>query len=120
MANAMELANRLEAHPEISRVRYPGLASHDTHANAARFMHGFGAMMSFETTGTPERATAFCRAARLINHATSLGGVESTMERRAALAGQQRIPPTLIRFSVGCEHVEDVWNDLDQALTATH
>jgi cystathionine gamma-synthase len=119
MANAMVLAERLEAHPEITRVRYPGLASHDTHANAAKFMCGFGAMMSFEVAGSPDRATAFVQAARLINHATSLGGVESTMERRAALAGQQRIPPTLIRFSVGCEHLDDLWGDLDQALLAT-
>lgn len=119
MANAEVLAERLAAHPEVSRVRYPGLASHDTHANAASFMCGFGAMMSFEVAGTPERAAAFVQAARVINHATSLGGVESTMERRAALAGQQRIPPTLVRLSVGCEHVEDLWRDLDQALALT-
>ena len=117
--NAMELAQRLEAHPEVSRVRYPGLPSHDTHEAAKRFMSGFGAMMSFETTGTGERAGAVCEAADLINHATSLGGIESTMERRAVIPGQETIPPTLIRFSVGCEDVEDLWSDLDQALKAT-
>ncbi|HSP27686.1 MAG TPA: PLP-dependent transferase, partial [Ilumatobacteraceae bacterium] len=52
-------------------------------------------------------------------HATSLGGVESTMERRAAIPGQERIPPTLIRFSVGCEDVDDLWSDLDRALEST-
>jgi cystathionine gamma-synthase len=57
-----------------------------------------------------------CTRAELINHATSLGGVESTMERRAVLAGQERIPPSLIRLSVGCESVEDLWADLTQAL----
>ena len=118
-ANAMELATRLEAHPEIARVRYPGLASHPTHEVAARFMSGFGAMLSFETTGTGERATEVCERAELINHATSLGGVESTMERRATIPGQERIPPTLIRFSVGCEDVEDLWADLEQSLDAT-
>jgi cystathionine gamma-synthase len=118
-ANAMELALRLEAHPEIARVRYPGLPSHPTHEVAARFMAGFGAMLSFETTGTGERATAVCERAELVNHATSLGGVESTMERRAAIPGQERIPPTLIRFSVGCEDVEDLWSDLDRALRST-
>ena len=118
-ASAMELATRLEAHPEITRVRYPGLPSHDTHDAAARFMRGFGAVLSFETTGPGERATAVCERAELINHATSLGGVESTMERRATIAGQERIPPTLIRFSVGCEHVEDLWADLDAALRST-
>jgi cystathionine gamma-synthase len=118
-ANAMELAARLEAHPEIMTVRYPGLASHSTHEVAARFMSGFGAMLSFETTGPGERATEVCRRAQLINHATSLGGVESTMERRASIPGQERIPPTLIRFSVGCEDIEDLWADLDQALNST-
>ena len=114
--NAMELAMRLDAHPEISRVLYPGLASHGTHAVAASFMTGFGAMLSFEPTGPGERASDVCARAELINHATSLGGVESTMERRAVIAGQERIPPSLIRMSVGCEHVEDLWADLTQAL----
>jgi cystathionine gamma-synthase len=117
--NAMELAQRLEAHPEISRVRYPGLVSHPTHEVAARFMAGFGAMLSYETTGTADRATQVCERVELVNHATSLGGVESTMERRAAIPGQERIPPTLIRFSVGCEDVDDLWSDLDQALNST-
>jgi len=76
-------------------------------------------MLSFETTGTGARATDVCERAELINHATSLGGVESTMERRAAIPGQERIPPSLIRFSVGCEDVEDLWADLDQALGST-
>jgi len=118
-ANAMELAARLEAHPEVARVRYPGLASHPTHEVAARFMNGFGAMLSCETTGSGERATEVCERAELINHATSLGGVESTMERRATIPGQERIPATLIRFSVGCEDDEDLWADLDHALTST-
>ena len=117
--NAMVLAERLEAHAEVRRVRYPGLASHDTHEVASRFMDGFGAMMSFETTGTGERASAVCGGIELINHATSLGGIESTMERRAVIPGQETIPPTLIRFSVGCEDVEDLWADLSQALDAT-
>lgn len=114
--NAMELAARLEAHDQISRVLYPGLPSHGTHAVAASFMLGFGAMLSFEPTGSGERASEVCARAELINHATSLGGVESTMERRAVIPGQERIPPSLIRMSVGCEHVEDLWADLQRAL----
>ena len=117
-ANAMELAHRLDAHSGVTRVHYPGLQSHPTHANAASFMKGFGAMLSFETTGSGERASAVCDRIGLINHATSLGGIESTMERRAIIAGQETIPPTLIRFSVGCEDVEDLWSDLEQALSA--
>jgi cystathionine gamma-synthase len=119
MVNAQVLAERLEAHPEVARVRFPGLPSHDTHANAASFMQGFGSMMSFEVTGSGERASAFVQAAELVNNATSLGGIESTMERRALIAGQENMPPTLIRFSVGCEHVEDLWGDLEQALEVT-
>jgi len=118
-ANAAELAARLEASDDIARVRFPGLASHPTHANAAGFMTGWGAMMSFETTGSPERAAAICERVEIINHATSLGGIESTMERRAAIPGQETIPPTLIRFSVGCEDVDDLWNDLAAAFAQT-
>ena len=117
-ANAMELAARLEAHPGIERVRYPGLPSHDTHETAKSFMCGFGAMMSFEVAGGADAATQMCERIELVNHATSLGGIESTMERRAAIPGQERIPPALIRFSVGCEHIEDLWTDLSQALKA--
>ncbi len=118
-ANAMELARRLESHEEIARVRYPGLESHDTHQHALDFMSGFGALMSFETTGSGERASAVCDKTQLIIHATSLGGVESTMERRSVIPGQETMPPTLIRFSVGCESVEDIWTDLDRALMET-
>lgn len=119
METAGELARRLEEHPEVARVMYPGLESHPTHSHAASFMNGYGAMLSFETTGTGERATALCETVRLINHATSLGGVESTMERRSVIPGQETIPETLIRFSTGCEDVEDIWADLDRALTLT-
>ena len=116
-ANAQELARRLEGHLGVTRVLYPGLESHPTHANARSFMNGYGAMLSFETTGSGERASAVCERTELINHATSLGGIESTMERRAGIAGQETIPPTLIRFSVGCEDVDDLWADLDRALS---
>ena len=119
MANAVILAERLEAHPEIARVRYPGLESHDTHANAAKFMCGFGAMMSFEVTGAGERASAVVDHTSIINNATSLGGIESTWERRSLIAGQETMPPTLIRFSVGCEYVEDLWQDIASALLDT-
>jgi cystathionine gamma-synthase len=114
--NAMELATRLDDHPSISIVRYPGLPSHATHAVAKSFMVDFGAMLSFETTMDREWAAGVCTRVELIHHATSLGGVESTMEHRASIAGQERIPPTLIRMSVGCENVEDLWADLSQAL----
>jgi cystathionine gamma-synthase len=116
--NAMDLALRLEGHPSISLVRYPGLASHPTHEVAKSFMAGFGAMLSFETTADRGWAAEVCTRVELMHHATSLGGVETTLEHRASVAGQERIPPTLIRMSVGCENVEDLWKDLTQALGA--
>jgi cystathionine gamma-synthase len=117
--NARELARRLDAHPEVALVRYPGLEGHPTHRAAASFMKDFGALISFDPTGPGERASEVCDRLELIHHATSLGGVESTMERRAVIEGQERIPPSLIRFSVGCEDVEDIWEDLEQALAST-
>ncbi len=119
MANAGILAERLEGHSQIARVRYPGLASHDTHDHAAKFMDGFGAMMSLEVEGTGERASAVVEHTQIINNATSLGGIESTWERRALIPGQETMPPTLIRFSVGCENVDDLWADITAALDAT-
>ena len=113
---AGELARRLDRHPRVTRVRYPGLPDDPGHARASKQMSGFGAMLSFEVAGGAAEADAVCAALTVINPATSLGGVESTIERRARLAGQEHVPPSLLRFSVGCEHVEDLWADLDAAL----
>ncbi len=115
---AMILAERLVHHPWVSRVRYPGLASHPTHEVARRLLKGFGAVLSFELRGGAEMADAVCRSVRLIRHATSLGGVESTMERRAAIPGQEHLPPSLLRLSVGIEDPDDLWDDLDLAIRA--
>lgn len=117
-ANAVELAHRLHEHDSVNLVRFPGLASHPTHDNARKFMTGWGAMMSFDTTGSGERCSRICEQLQIINHATSLGGIESTLERRSVIAGQEDMPPTLIRFSVGCEDVDDLWADLTQAFAA--
>ena len=115
-ANARDLAQRLEKHPEILKVRYPGLASHDTYDVAQRVLDGPGAVMFFDIVCSTERAAAFCNGLRVIDHATSLGGVESTLERRAGVGGQGHLPPTLVRFSVGIEHVDDLWSDIVDAL----
>jgi cystathionine gamma-synthase len=118
-ANAAELARRLDAHPEVAVVRYPGLQKHPTHRAAKSFMKDFGALISFDPTGPGERASDLCARLELVHHATSLGGVESTMERRSVIPGQERIPASLIRFSVGCEDVEDIWEDIAAALEGT-
>jgi cystathionine gamma-synthase len=121
-ANAGELAARLAEHPRVTRVRYPGLPSDPGHAIAARDHAGFGAMISFEIEGVADNAERLCAAVRLISHATSLGGVESLIERRARheIDADFGTPPTLLRFSVGIEHVEDLWADLGQALDAAY
>jgi len=116
--SAMTLAQWLEQHPQVSRVRYPGLPSHPTHAVAKRVLRGFGTIVSFDVAGGADAADAVCRRTRLIRHATSLGAVESTMERRAAVPGQQHIPPALLRLSVGIEDVNDLIADLDSALSS--
>ena len=113
---AMLLAQRLEKHPMVTRVRYPGLPSHPTHAVARRVLKGFGTIISFDLLGGAEFADAVCHNVRLIHHATSLGAVESTMERRAAVPGQEHLPPSLLRLSVGIEAADDLWDDLDSAI----
>ena len=118
-ANAMELATRLESHPQVDVVRYPGLASHPQHDIARRVMRGFGSVVSFDVRGGAAPADAVCAALGIVRSATSLGGVESTIERRAALAGQEHVPPGLLRLSVGCEDVDDLWRDLDSALAGS-
>ena len=114
--NAMTLAERLSQHPNVTLTRYPGLASHPTHEAARRQLKGFGTIISFDVRGDALAADAVCAGLHLIQHATSLGAVESTIERRASVSGQEHLPPTLLRLSVGIEAVEDLWNDLEQAL----
>lgn len=115
-ANAMTLAERLSRHPGVTVTRYPGLPDHPTHAAAVRQLTGFGTVISFDVWGDAAAADAVCARLALIQHATSLGAVESTIERRASVPGQEHLPPTLLRLSVGIESVDDLWADLDQAL----
>lgn len=115
-ANAQVLAKRLQGHRAVSSVRYPGLPDHPASDLVKRTLGGPGAMVSFETLGNAISADVRMTRLQLISPATSLGGVESTIERRAKLSGQEHLPPTLLRMSVGCEHLEDLWEDLDRAL----
>lgn len=117
-ATAGELAARLERHPAVEVVRYPGLPSHPTHAIAAAQLRSFGSVISFDVIGGAAAADSVCASVRLLRHATSSGAVQSTIERRAAVPAQGHLPPGLLRLSVGIEHVEDLWADLDAALTA--
>jgi cystathionine gamma-synthase len=115
-SNAMTLAERLARHPNVSLTRYPGLQSHPTYEAARRQLKGFGTIVSFDLRGDASAADAVCARLQLIQHATSLGAVESTIERRASVPGQEHLPQTLLRLSVGIEAVEDLWTDLNRAL----
>ena len=117
-ANAMRLAARLSEHPRVSRVRYPGLPSDRFHERATRLHRGYGTVISFDIDGSAEDAEAVCERVELITHATSLGGVESLIERRARYEtdAAQGTPPSLLRLSVGIEHIDDLWADLSRAL----
>jgi len=117
--NAMELATRLSKDSSISKVRYPGLATDSYHSLAKSFMKGFGAMISFDVSASVEQVDLMCNSSKLITNATSLGGVESIWERRRRWATESAtVPENLIRFSVGIENVDDLWADIQQALTA--
>lgn len=100
-ANAAALALKLRSHGAVRNVRYPG----------------FGAIVSFELDGDAVAAERVCDGASLIINATSLGGVETTWERRRRWELESHsVPENLIRLSVGCEHVDDLWADIDTAL----
>jgi cystathionine gamma-synthase len=117
--NAMELANRLSNHAAVSAVLYPGLPHHPGHDVARRQMKGgFGGMLSIRVRGGPEAAIATAARVDLWKRATSLGGVESLIEHRASIEGAgSPCPPYLLRLSAGVEDVEDLWRDIDDALT---
>jgi cystathionine gamma-synthase len=118
-ASAAILAERLSVHPRIAGVLYPGLPSHPGHAVAARQMSGFGAMLSIRPTGGEAAAIATAAKVELWKRATSLGGVESLIEHRGSVEGPP-CPTDLLRLSVGLEHPDDLFFDLDQALRAAH
>lgn len=99
--NAAMLVERLRAHPAVAEVRYPGQ----------------GAMVSFVVHGGAAVADALCAGVQIIVPATSLGGVETTVERRQKYAGDAHVPPGLLRMSVGIEDIEDLWADLDANLS---
>lgn len=119
-ANAAVLAERLSRHPRVLRTRYPGLEDDPGHERARVQMRGFGAVLSFEVVGGADGADGVVRAVRLVTPATSLGGVETLIDRRGRLEGEEATPPGLLRLSVGIEYVEDLWTDLETALATSY
>ncbi len=127
VANAQAVAEYLEKHCAVERVYYPGLESHPGHALAGRQMRGFGGMVSFELKGGVAAVNSFLRGIKLIYLAESLGGTHSLAEYPASMSHATMTPEyrrsagikdNLVRLSVGLENIEDLWADLEQALTA--
>lgn len=123
--SALELAQRLERHPAVSRVNYPGLESHPRHARARELLDGFGGMLSFELHGGVPAATRFLQRVTIPIEAPSLGGVETLVIRpavssHAGLSAEARqragITDGLVRVSVGVEAIEDLIEDFESAL----
>jgi len=116
---AMVLAERLASHPSVTRALYPGLPSHPGHEVARRQMRGgFSGMLSIAVRGGEARAIAAAARVDVWKRATSLGGVESLIEHRASVEGAGTpCPPDVLRLSVGLEDPQDLYADLDQALT---
>lgn len=124
-ANALKVAEFLEAHPLIERVYYPGLASHPQHQLAKEQMHGFGGMMSFELKGGIEAGKTLMNSVKMISLAVSLGCVDSLIQHPASMTHspvprEERlkagITDGLVRLSVGIEGIDDIIADLAQAL----
>ena len=123
--SAMEIAKFLEKRKDIKNVIYPGLKTHPQHKLAARQMNGFGGIVSFEIKGKLSKAKSFLKKTKIFTLAESLGGVESLIEHpglmtHASLSKDRReklgISDTLIRLSIGLENIEDLKEDITQAL----
>jgi cystathionine gamma-lyase len=129
--SAMEIARRLEKHAKVARVVYPGLASHPQHALAAKQMQldgkpAFGGMITIFLKGGLDESRRFLENVHLFALAESLGGVESLIEHPAimthasvpeAMRAELGISDSLVRLSVGVEHLEDLWKDLEHGLS---
>ena len=121
-SNAQALAEVLESHPAVSRVLYPGLASHPLHDVARRQMSAFGGMLSLQLVGGASAARTLQTRTELFILAPSLGGVESLIEYPTAMTHQSvegtvlEVPDNLVRLSVGIENIEDLLADITQAL----
>jgi len=124
-ASALKIANYLKAHPKVKDVFYPGLGTHPGYSIAKQQMRGFGGIMSFALNGNYDQVKKFLTELKLVHLAASLGSVstlagpprttshvELTEEQRSLLG----IPESLIRYSVGIENVDDLLQDIEQAL----
>ncbi|HLT88517.1 MAG TPA: O-acetylhomoserine aminocarboxypropyltransferase/cysteine synthase [Sphingobacterium sp.] len=123
--NALEIAQWLEAHPQVEKVSYPGLKSHPYHQNAQKYLkNGYGSVLSFTLKGGAEKANEFIDSLSLISHLANVGDAKTLIIHPAATTHQQLpeeaqrsagVFPGQLRLSVGIEHVDDIKDDLQQA-----
>ncbi|MDD2706547.1 MAG: O-acetylhomoserine aminocarboxypropyltransferase [Verrucomicrobiae bacterium] len=127
--NAMKVAQFLQQHPRVSWVNYPGLPSHPTHALAKKYLsHGFGSIFGFGIKGGLQAGIKFINSVKLLSHLANIGDAKSLVIHPASTTHQQLSPeeqlasgvtPDFIRLSIGLETIEDIIEDLDQALKAS-
>ncbi len=123
--NALEIATWLEAHPQVSKVNYPGLASSPYHELGKKYLkNGFGGVLSFEIKGSKEQTSAFINNLELISHLANMGDAKTLIIQPSATTHQQLsdteqlaagVTPTMLRISIGIEHIDDIKADLQQA-----
>lgn len=123
--NALEIAQWLEAHPQVEQVSYPGLKNHPHHQNAQKYLkNGYGSVLSFTVKGDPEKANEFIDSLSLISHLANVGDAKTLIIHPAATTHQQLsaeaqrsagVFPGQLRLSIGIEHVDDIKEDLQQA-----
>jgi O-acetylhomoserine (thiol)-lyase len=126
--NALEIARRLKKHPSVTWVTYPGLEDHATYENARKYLpHGFGAIVGFGVKGGHEAGIRFIDNVKLLSHLANIGDAKSLVIHPASTTHQQLSPEErlstgvtddFIRLSVGIEDVEDIWEDIENALLA--
>jgi len=126
--NTLALAQWLEKNPNVDKVNYPGLESSPHHANAKKYLpKGAGSVLSFEIKGGKENATKFVDSLKMISHLANVGDTKTLIIQPAATTHQQLsdaeqiaagVTPTLLRISVGIEHIDDIKADIDQAFEA--
>ncbi len=126
--NALELARWLEGHPEVDRVFYPGLESDPNHANAVKYLqHGFGCVLSVVLKGSRERTARFVESLKLVSHLANVGDAKTLIIQPSTTTHQQLseadqlaagVLPTLLRVSLGLEHIDDIKADFEQAFAA--
>jgi O-acetylhomoserine (thiol)-lyase len=125
--NALEIARRLSAHPDVTWVNYPGQENHPTHANAAHYLSGgYGAIVGFGIKGGLDSGVKFIDNLKLLSHLANIGDAKSLVIHPASTTHQQLtdeerlstgVTDDFIRLSVGIEDVEDIWEDIERALT---